>query len=95
MSDGGGESVSARLGRMENKLDVLSEAVVSLARMEERMITLFKRIDAYDVRQKELEQKLVAIEKTLIKRGSFFQIFDKAAWIAVAAIITAYVTSKY
>ena len=86
--------INARLDRFESKIDGLSAAVVNLARMEERMIALFKRMDAYDLQQKELEQKLVAIEKTLIKRSSFFQIFDKLAWIAVAAIITAYITRQ-
>jgi hypothetical protein len=37
-----------RLSRIESKLDKLADAVVSLARMEERMLTLFKRIDQYE-----------------------------------------------
>ena len=31
-----------RLGRMEDKLDKLSEAVVEIARVEERLLTIFK-----------------------------------------------------
>nr|SPS05546.1 conserved protein of unknown function [Candidatus Nitrotoga fabula]SPS06201.1 conserved protein of unknown function [Candidatus Nitrotoga fabula] len=85
---------NTRLDRIESKIDGLSEAVVNLARMEERMITLFKRMDSYDSRQNELNEKLVGIEKTLIGRGMFFQIVDKAAWIVIAAIITVYVTGK-
>ena len=34
-----------RLDRIEEKLDRLSEAVVGLARMEERLITIFNRLD--------------------------------------------------
>ena len=34
-----------RLSRIENKLDKLSEAVVQLARMEERLVTLFNRMN--------------------------------------------------
>ena len=94
MSDVVDRNSSARLERIESKIDDLSEAVISLARMEERMITLFKRMDAYDSRQNELDQKLVGIEKTLIGRGLFFQIVDKAAWIAIAAIITMYITRQ-
>ena len=33
-----------RLSRMEDKLDKLSEAVVEMARMEERLLTVFKRL---------------------------------------------------
>jgi hypothetical protein len=38
-------SDESRFDRLEEKIDRLSEAVVSLARMEERMITLFNRMD--------------------------------------------------
>ena len=34
-----------QLSRMETKIDKLSEAVVAMARMEERNITVFKRFD--------------------------------------------------
>ena len=37
-----------RLSRMEEKLDKLSEAVISMARIEERMISVFKRLDRVD-----------------------------------------------
>ena len=37
-----------QLSRMETKIDKLSEAVVAMARMEERMITVFKRLDMCD-----------------------------------------------
>ena len=33
-----------RLSRMENKLDKLSEAVVEMARVEERLLIIFKRL---------------------------------------------------
>ncbi len=38
----------ARLARIEAKLDQMGEAIVSLARVEERMVTLFNRLDAID-----------------------------------------------
>lgn len=44
-----------RLARIEQKLDKLSEAVISLARMEERIIILFNRMDTYDARQLNVE----------------------------------------
>ena len=37
-----------RLSRMEDKLDKLSEAVISMARMEERLVSVFKRLDRVD-----------------------------------------------
>ena len=37
-----------RLSRIEEKLDKLFEAVISMARIEERMISVFKRLDRVD-----------------------------------------------
>ena len=34
-----------RLSRMEDKLDKLSEAVMKMARMEERLLTVFVRLE--------------------------------------------------
>jgi len=51
-----------RLARIEGKLDKMSEAIVSLARMEERMITLFKRMDTYDANQSLVSDRLTKVE---------------------------------
>jgi hypothetical protein len=51
-----------RLDRIEEKLDKVGEAIISLARMEERMITLFKRMDMYDQQQSALESRVSNIE---------------------------------
>lgn len=75
----------ARLERIESKLDTLSDAVVSLARMEERMITLFKRMDKYDDGQTKLTDRVSAVEKVTVQRGVVYQIFDKAFWLVVGA----------
>ena len=37
-----------RLSRMEDKLDKPSEAVYAIARMEERMLSVFKRLENID-----------------------------------------------
>jgi vacuolar-type H+-ATPase subunit D/Vma8 len=44
-----------RLDRIEEKLDKLSDAVVSLARMEERLITIFNRIEKVEDRVDDIE----------------------------------------
>jgi len=47
-----------RLSRIETKLDKLADAVVALARMEERMISLFSRMEKYEGRQTHLEGEI-------------------------------------
>jgi hypothetical protein len=53
--------------RMETKLDHVSEAIVSLARMEERMVTLFNRMDTYDQRQSNLGDRMSLMYDRLIE----------------------------
>jgi hypothetical protein len=77
----------ARLARIESKLDKLSDAVVSLARMEERMLTLFKRMDKYEATQSALEERVIEVEKVSISRGAVFRIIDKATWIVVGIVV--------
>lgn len=74
-----------RLSRMEGKIDKLSEAVVSLARMEERMVTLFKRMDKYDQAQTDLDSRISEIEQGTIKRGVWERTFEKGFWIVFGA----------
>lgn len=76
---------TTRLNRIEEKLDKVSEAIVSLARMEERMITLFKRMDTYDVKQDALEGRVSKIE------GSSTWT-DKIVWVIVAGALAAFFT---
>jgi hypothetical protein len=85
----------ARLSRIEQKIDQLSEAVVSLARMEERMITLFKRMDSYDERQLRLESKITEMDTVITKRGVIYNIVDRGIWLVVGIVLAAYVKSFF
>ncbi len=61
MSDG-------QLSRMEDKLDKLSEAVVKIARMEERLLTIFKRLEHMDAAFKKYDDRVDEIEKQALVR---------------------------
>lgn len=77
----------ARLGRIETKLDRLADAVVALARMEERMVTLFKRTDSTDESLREIEARLSSLERLDVGRGALFRILDKFAWLVIGAAV--------
>jgi uncharacterized coiled-coil protein SlyX len=72
-----------RLSRIESKLDKLADAVVSLARMEERMLTLFKRIDQYEERQQKIEERVNDLEMEDAGKNSVIRILEKATWLAL------------
>lgn len=72
-----------RLDRIENKLDKVSEAIISLARMEEKMITLFNRMDAYDVKHETLNGRVHKVEITQATNSWV----ERVVWIIVAGAI--------
>ena len=82
-----------RLERIEQKLDEMSKAIVSLARMEERMVTLFKRMDTYDDAQDKLAERVSKIEKVSGADGVTLRFLERIFWIVATAGITAYVVT--
>lgn len=76
-----------RLTRIEDKLDKMSEAITLLARMEERMVTLFKRMDKYDESQTKLVDRVGAVEKVTLQRGVVYHILDKGFWLVAGAVV--------
>jgi hypothetical protein len=82
-----------RLARIEDKLDKLSDAVVSIVRVEERMVTLFKKMEAMDERQNVMDTRLVEIEKISLARGAVFRLIDKLAWLVIGALAVVLVES--
>jgi hypothetical protein len=77
-----------RLTRIEGKLDKMAEAITLLARMEERMVTLFKRMEKYDESQSDLTERVQEIEKVTIQRGVVYHLLDKGFWLIIGAGLT-------
>lgn len=78
-----------RLSRIEDKLDKLSDAVVSLARMEERMITLFKRMDNYEEDQKLVWEKIRRLTEVTTARGHALRFAERIWWIVFTGAVGA------
>lgn len=81
-------SADERLDRIEKKLDGMAEAIVSLARMEERMLTLFKRMDKLDEKQDSQEERLQKIERNVGSNGQMLRFAERVFWIILAAAVT-------
>lgn len=78
---------NTRLDRIEEKIDKMSEAVVALARAEEKISALnetthiiLKRLVDYDIRMRQVESQSANAEIRL-------KSITKFAWITVTAII--------
>ena len=75
------------LDKLGDKIDELTKVVTTMARIEERMVTLFKRMDTYDIRQIATDERLASIESGSTKSAVVFGFFDKVFWIIVGGII--------
>jgi hypothetical protein len=78
-------SDDARLERIERKLDEVGQAIVALARMEERMITLFKRMDNLDQEQAQHGRRLQLVEGRVGNNGQMLRFAERVFWIVVTA----------
>jgi len=75
----------ARLERIEKKLDEVGQAIVALARMEERMITLFKRMDKLDQEHAQQGRRLQVVEGKAGNNGQMLRFSERLFWIVITA----------
>lgn len=78
-----------RLERIEKKLDEVGQAIVALARMEERMITLFRRMDTLDATQDDHAKRLRAVEDKSGNNGQALRFAERVFWIIATAGVAA------
>lgn len=87
-------SEETRLDRIESKLDRVGEAIVDLARMEERLITLFKRMDRYDDEQSKASERIDTLESKAQRTGLTVAVVERVFWIAVTAALAMYIRAN-
>jgi len=78
---------TARFDRLEVKLDKLAEALVALARVEEKMIAVEKNNSNNFDRMNRFSQKLDEIEKKVDDNAHTVGIINKVVYLISAAII--------
>ena len=74
-----------RLSRVEKKIDTLQEAIVSLARVEERLVTVFNRQSHIESKVDAMDEKVDRLSESVIKGKSA----ERIVWLVVAASIGA------
>jgi tetrahydromethanopterin S-methyltransferase subunit G len=78
---------AARLDRIEEKIDNLSDAMVSLARAEEKLIAIEKNNHTNFERMNRFSQKLDDIERKVEENAHTVGVINKLFWILIAAAI--------
>ena len=86
------ESNAKRLDRIEEKLDRLTDAMVAMARAEEKIIALQDDHENMRERLNKLSVKLDEIQKAVDDNSRTVGIINKVVYVAVAAAIGTYVT---
>jgi len=87
------ETQSQRLDRIEDKIDKLSDAMVSLARAEEKLIAIEKNNHAGVERMNRFSQKLDDIEKKVEQNAQTVGVINRLFWIFAVAAAGAIISS--
>jgi len=74
-----------RLSRVEAKIDSLQEAIISLARVEERLVTVFNRQSHIETKVDAMDEKVDRLSESVIKGKSV----ERIVWLVLAAAIGA------
>lgn len=85
MDDGRLARIEANVEGVKQELDKVGDALITLARMDERLVTLFKRMDNHMEDVKSINARLTALEKNSIAGGVWGYIGDKMLWLAMGA----------
>lgn len=70
-----------RLSRVEKKIDTLQEAIVSLARVEERLVTVFNRQSHIEAKIEGIEAKVDTLSDSMISA----RMVERLVWVVVVA----------
>jgi anti-sigma-K factor RskA len=83
------DTTGSRLDRIEEKIDKLSDAMILMARAEEKLIALESKYAAQYERMNRFSEKLDAIEKTVNSNAQTVNTINKLFWIAIATAAAA------
>jgi predicted nucleic acid-binding Zn-ribbon protein len=81
------DTTSTRLDRIETKLDTLTDAMISLARTEEKLSALKEDHDRAFERMNNHSAKLDNIQSQVEDNAHTVQIINKLFWAAIIAVI--------
>jgi short-subunit dehydrogenase len=82
-----------RLLRIEEKIDKLADALVSIARTEEKLINMQQKYSAQYDRMNRFSEKLDVLEQTTIQNSQTVTTINRVFWIALIAVAGAIATN--
>ena len=82
-----------RLLRIEDKIDKLSEAMVAIARTEEKLVSMEQKYSAQYDRMNKFSEKLDKLESITTQNSQTVTTINKLFWIALIAVAGAIATN--
>jgi predicted nucleic acid-binding Zn-ribbon protein len=89
------ETNESRLDRIEEKIDKLADAMISLARAEEKILALQGDHENMRDRLNKLSVKLDEIQQSVDKNAHTVSIINKVVYAAMVAAVGAYVAHMW
>ena len=88
-------AVDNRLDRIEEKIDKLVEAIISIARAEEKIITLssFSKQQAKQIQ--DLINRIEELEVSVAKNSNTVRLVNRTFWLVTSSAITAIVAMMF
>ena len=88
-------AVDHRLDRIEEKIDKLVEAIISIARAEEKIITLssFSKQQAKQIQ--DLINRIEELEVSVAKNTNTVRLVNRTFWLVMSSAITAIVAMMF
>lgn len=84
---------SRRMDRIESKLDQLTNAVVAIARAEEKITSIVKDIKDVETMANSHEKQIGELKLNVTKNTNQLNALNRFFWILIAAITTTSVTA--
>lgn len=81
--------VDGRLDRIEQKIDKLAEAIVSIARAEEKLVMLENDKKFLMQRMIELDERVNTVEKKTDENTTTISVIQRITWIAISTAVAA------
>jgi len=84
---------AARLDRIEDKIDKLSETVISLARAEEKLIALEADRESIHRRLNNNEEAILKIDKKVTDNAMTVNVINRLFWIVLSVAAAGFVSN--
>lgn len=86
---------TTRLDRIEEKIDRLSEAMISIARAEEKLVAMEAKYSHQYDRMNRFSEKLDTLTIKVEENARTAAVFQKAFWVFFTALIGGLVANFY